>query len=291
VNIFLAGLGTAIVLAILWEVFHDLFHPAGAGVLSAAIGRGVFGVMRRNKAILPAAGPLALVLVIVTWMLALVLGFALIYNTGFPERFRTSTSTIPPADHRPPDLLYFSFETLVTLGYGDLVPQAPTFRLLATTEALLGFALVTASLSSIVLIYPALQRTRTLALGVAHLAEAEKRSGLSPAAVDSDVVLAGLAREVTQARIDLIHFPIIYFFATDNEDASIMKWTGVLARYARDAQTLDRLPHVRIAAAALNAALDGLAEILTRHISENSSKEREAVFIAVAKAHRVHRHP
>lgn len=36
------------------------------------------------------------------------------------------------------EYLYFSFVTLSTLGYGDLVPQALTFRIAAASEALVG---------------------------------------------------------------------------------------------------------------------------------------------------------
>jgi len=36
------------------------------------------------------------------------------------------------------DLLYFSFVTLSTLGYGDLIPKGPAARLLSTSEALAG---------------------------------------------------------------------------------------------------------------------------------------------------------
>jgi hypothetical protein len=35
-------------------------------------------------------------------------------------------------------VLYFSFATLTTLGYGDIVPTSPTSRVLATTEAITG---------------------------------------------------------------------------------------------------------------------------------------------------------
>ncbi len=35
-------------------------------------------------------------------------------------------------------VLYFSFATLTTLGYGDIVPTAPISRMLATTEAITG---------------------------------------------------------------------------------------------------------------------------------------------------------
>jgi hypothetical protein len=35
-------------------------------------------------------------------------------------------------------MLYFSFATLTTLGYGDVLPTSPTSRVLATTEAIAG---------------------------------------------------------------------------------------------------------------------------------------------------------
>jgi len=49
---------------------------------------------------------------------------------------------IPPnVNHllgRRPELMYFSFLTLTTVGYGDIVPVAPLARVLAMLEALLG---------------------------------------------------------------------------------------------------------------------------------------------------------
>ena len=36
------------------------------------------------------------------------------------------------------DLLYFSFTTLTTTGYGDIIPRAPVVRMLAVLEAMVG---------------------------------------------------------------------------------------------------------------------------------------------------------
>jgi hypothetical protein len=38
----------------------------------------------------------------------------------------------------PPDLVYFSFETLTTVGFGDIVPVHPFARSLSNLEAILG---------------------------------------------------------------------------------------------------------------------------------------------------------
>ena len=48
----------------------------------------------------------------------------------------------PPLGHisaqRPNDLIYFSFITLTTVGYGDVRPVHPAVRSLAVAEALVG---------------------------------------------------------------------------------------------------------------------------------------------------------
>jgi uncharacterized membrane protein len=36
------------------------------------------------------------------------------------------------------ELLYFSFVTIATLGYGDVVPRLPTAQILAMLEAVIG---------------------------------------------------------------------------------------------------------------------------------------------------------
>lgn len=38
----------------------------------------------------------------------------------------------------PPDLVYFSFATITTVGYGDIVPVHPFARSLSNLEAALG---------------------------------------------------------------------------------------------------------------------------------------------------------
>ena len=72
----------------------------------------------------------------------LLLGFA------FSLAYELSVTLSPAAIRFPDDpgvgfvliprLLYFSFVTLTTVGYGDIVPVHPTVRSLAITEALIG---------------------------------------------------------------------------------------------------------------------------------------------------------
>src|SRR3954453_16158957 len=146
-----AAAGVLVVALVVMEGFYDLFHPTNSGALSDWLARHLFNLLRRTTSLLPLAGSLSLVLTIATWTLLLMLGFALIFYGSVPEGFRTSTATLPPQSHRFLTAFYFSAQTLTTLAFGDIVANATAMRAAATLEGLIGFAVVTASMSSIVL--------------------------------------------------------------------------------------------------------------------------------------------
>ena len=284
-----ALVGLVLIVAIVCEVFKDLFHPGGTGALSDWVGRALFNGFRRLPRLLPLAGPVTLVTVIGLWVAGLVVGFALVYFHAYPGEFQTSTGHVPADSSRLLAALYFSFETLITLGYGDLVPHSKFTRYAAATEGLIGFALLTASVSSIVLLYPALARMRVLARGVSHIVDAESESGIALTATGSDTILSSLARDVTRARIDLVHFPIVYYFASHDPRASVAKWARELTRFALEGGQPDRPEHVRLAAKTLDRALHELAAILDERFLHTKSRDRERIFDALAKDHLVDR--
>jgi hypothetical protein len=212
-------------------------------------------------------------------------GFALIYSSFYPDHFRTSAGAVPPSSPGFASALYFSFETLVTLGYGDIVPNSTSMRLLAVSEALIGFGLLTASLSSIVLLYPALSRARLLARDVAHFVDAEGRTGVALTSGGNEGVLATFARDVARTRIDLVHFPITYYFVADERQSSIAYALAELVRLAREGLSPDAPPQTRLAAAALDRALSDLAALLAERFMHVESANRDAVFRALAREH------
>lgn len=122
--IFWPAVGVALIAAVVWEVFNDLFHPGGTGALSDWIARALFNAFKQVPRVLGIAGPLALLMVIASWVTGLVFGFALVYLDAYPAGFRTSTGSVPPASFSFLSVLYFSFQTLIALGYGDIVPRS-----------------------------------------------------------------------------------------------------------------------------------------------------------------------
>ena len=150
--------GATIISLTLWEIFADLFHPTAHGSLSDLVARTLWGVMRQYRSLVKVAGPLSLVLVVCSWVVLLVTGFALIYWPGFPADFDFKDRP----EHGILPSLYFSLEALTTLGLGEILPKSMPMRFMATLEALIGLGLVTACVSWTVLLYPALSRMRVL---------------------------------------------------------------------------------------------------------------------------------
>ena len=257
-----AILGGAVVLFVIREIFKDLFHPVRSGALSDWIGQRLFRALRYWPALLTSAGPMAVVLVIVIWAMLLVTGFAFIYWAVFPAAFQLRTVNQPT----PADgfwwCFYYSLEMLTTLGLGDIQPNPNWLRILSACHTLLGFSLVTASLTWVLLLFPALRRTRTLARKVTTLQEAEQDTGTAVINLDMHLVLLDLAEEVITAGVDLVHFPILFYFYAEDLKFSLAHALLVIQRFATDGIQPERQQRIRLSAAALHRALGDLTVIL-----------------------------
>jgi hypothetical protein len=278
--------GVLIIAFAFTEIFQDLFHPTHTGSLSDWIGRTLFKLFRRWPRALSTAGPLSIALVILSWSLLQAIGFALIYCAGFPDSFRLlNRADHPTGMHSFWTMLYFSFQVMTTLGLGDVMPNADWVRLVAGLQALIGLALLTASVSSIVLIYPALGRMRSLARRTTILSKAGKETGIDVISGQVDGLLSDLACAVIQTRVDFIHFPIIYYFHSDHRRSSLAGTLPKLIAFAQAGSNPDAPDRVRLAAATLRAALADLAAVLDDRFLHTKSEDPGVVFRAYAKDH------
>lgn len=274
--------GLLILLFTLHEVFRDLFHPSASGSLSEFIARRIFQISRYRLSLLPDAGPLSVVVVIFTWAVLICVGFALIYWGWMPGNFK-SQSGRPREGFLP--MVYFSLEVMTTLGLGDYAPESTPLRLLVTFESLVGFALLTASVSSIVLIYPALGRLRVLARQTSILVRMEQEMGLPVLLDGAGGTLEHLAFEVARTRVDFIHFPILYYFYSAEETASLPGMLPHLVRFANAGLADGNSEAMRRAAGLLLISLRDLAETLRGKFLDIDAADYRAVFRAYARAH------
>ena len=272
--------GAIIVILALREIFKDLFDPTARGSLSSFVPRALTRLLRRRPSLLPAAGPVALIMIIGCWVGLLALGFALIYWPSFPQDFRIDSGKTPAQEHGFLPVLYFAFEIIGDLGLGDFTPQRGWMRMLVTVQALIGLGLVTASISWIVLLYPALARMRTLARRTGLLITAAQETGVDVVTNGGEHLLNQLALDVIRTRVDLIHFPIIFYFFSSHKLSSLAHAIPQLVDFAERASKAKDADAVRLGGALLRTALDDLAVVLGDRFVQAGSRDTEAVFRA-----------
>jgi hypothetical protein len=153
------------------------------------------------------------------------------------------------------------------------------------TEGFFGISLITASVSWIVLIFPALGRMRTLARRTILIAQAADQTGVNVVSGEAQYLLAGLAEDIIRTGVDLIHYPIIYYFYAANETASFPKAIKHLLRFAEAAAKPENDKRVRLASELLRLALDDLARILRERFIGAETDDPKAVFETYAEHH------
>lgn len=258
----LTALGVVLVLLVLLDVFHTLWHPSTSGMLSAYLGRGLWRLSHAGgRDPRPTVGPWTLVAVLAAWGALVVLGYALVYWPGMDSQFSFSSGLEPAARSDVADAVYLSLVTFATLGYGDIVPAQSWLRFVAPTQALVGFVVLSASITWVLQIYPALGRRRALALQLKSLGQQSAVREVPQ--LDSSAaagLLADLAASTGQVRIDLTQYPHTYYF-WDDVVTSLPAWIWQAWELAESGSRSPRAD-VRFAAGLLSSSLEDLAVLL-----------------------------
>jgi hypothetical protein len=281
--------GIVIICWTLREIFRDLFQPSETGTLSSFVSRQMFRISKCAPSTMRMVGPLSIVVVIFCWTFAIAAGFALIYWGRFPQAFRAPSHESHEAVGRFWTVLYFSLASLTTLGSGEVAPQGAWIRIVAASESLIGMLLITASISWIVLIYPALGRMRTLSRRASTLVWAQERTGVDLLAGSAEGLLSDLAASVFRVRVDFIHFPVIYYFHADTEGASLPRSLIQLSELAERACDRQQPDQIRLGAAMLSRSISDTAAILAaKFVGEQGKGNTKGVFEAMRRDHLEH---
>ena len=261
--------GVVLILLALRDIFDVLFHPLGRGMVARRVVRGIAALVRRAPrgagTLGLLAGPLSYIAVVGTWATLLAVGWALVFWPQLPQGF-TFDPGLDPATHSGfIDALYVSLVNLTSLGYGDISPASSLLRILGPIETMFGLGLLTAGISWLLSIYGAISRRDSLAHEV-HLAkEAEERLGEKLADADPqllETMLAGFSEQLIRARRDLIHFPIVHYFRTEDEERALAGLLPFLGSLADEAGEESRSHSLRVRAEILRMAIDDFAETL-----------------------------
>ena len=245
------------------DAFDALFHPEGKATVARLIARSVWRLFRRTgpgHQLFPLGGPAALVAVIGTWAALLIVGWALIFWPHMPSGFRFQPG-VEAAGSSLVHSLNVSLVTLTTLGSSDISPKAEALRLILPLEALLGFGLLTSSISWLLLIYPVLARRRSLAYEISLLRAAEGETELSLDRLEPDAlerIYAELTSRLVAVERDLVNFPISYYFAEADARFSLPAAAPYLLELGRRGTARDAPDRVRLRAHLLLTAVDDL---------------------------------
>lgn len=262
-------LGIALIGLALRDIFDVLFHPLGRGMVARRVVRTVTGAVRRlpdgGGTVGLLGGPLSFIAVVATWAAMMAVGWALIFYPQLPDGFNFDPALDPTRHSGFLDALYISLVNLTSLGYGDISPASPLLRVLGPVETMFGLGLLTASISWLLSIYNAISRRDSLAHEVHLVKEAEERLGEKLADADPrllEALLASFAEQLIRARRDVIHFPIVHYFRTEDEERALAGLLPFLTSLADEAAEESRPHSLRMRAEILRMAIDDFAETL-----------------------------
>ena len=237
--------GVAVVLLIASDVFQSVVvpRPTYAWRPSAVISRTgwrIFGAVgmqfanvERQESLYGVYAPLLLVTLMIFWVVALALGFGLIFFALRGE--------LKPVPETYWAAVYYAGTSLLTLGYGDIVAQRGFARAISLAAAGLGlgtFAIVTAFLFSL---FAAFQRRE------AFIVTMRERTGAPPSGVDFlerhvdlDMLddLSATFRRAEEWIADIMEthlaYPVLSYFRSTHDRQS---WVGTIGALL-DASTI-----------------------------------------------------
>ncbi|MBZ5490154.1 MAG: hypothetical protein LAO76_04390 [Acidobacteriia bacterium] len=261
-------IGLFIVSLALHDMFHTLFHPSGRGVLAEFISFRMWHIFRRlfpaNHSRLSLAGPLAFVATVFVWGILIVGGFGIVYRPFLQLAFVMAPGLDIRQHQSFLDAVNVSLGSLITVG-GDFNTNSRWLRFAMGSEAVMGFILLTASLSWALSIYPILEYRRSAAhrLSLLYHAHRSERIGISsiPEQETEQLVIA-LAIDITKIRNDLAQFPITYYFHEDDPQSAFAGVLPLAMDIAYRANRQESEAHVRVAGIVLQGAIHDLLALL-----------------------------
>jgi hypothetical protein len=218
--------GVALILAGILDVFFTVLHYDGFGFISIRLYRRLFDVARlvtrplprRHRALgLSMAAPLMVPVTITVWIFLVSLGYALIYLHGMLNGdFSLAVGRLEPSLG---DAFYFSGTAISTLGLGDITPIGGPYQALAVSEALIGFGILTLSITYVLGVYNVLQQLGVLTAGLYHQAHdtGDPWSILAPHFPDGEhrgleTHLMALHRGLVEIYEGIRQYPIVYYY-------------------------------------------------------------------------------
>jgi hypothetical protein len=234
-----AIIGVAVIVTVLWDAFETIILPRRVTRKIrwarmfyrftwrpwAALAR-TMSNNKRREAFLSYFGPLSLLMLLVSWALALVFGFAACHWANGSQMTGVTDIRGYAED------LYFSGTSFFTLGLGDLEPHGSVARFLTVAEAGLGFGFLALIIGYLPVIYQAFSRREV------NISLLDARAGSPPTAAEllrrhshdhGMQALQALLRDWEHWAAELMEthlsYPVLAYFRSQHDNQS---WLGAL---------------------------------------------------------------
>ena len=165
---------------LVWVMLRDLFvgvivpRPARGALRPATLITryawviwrwiGNAGSPRAREAFLGSYGPFALILLLIVWVVGLMFGYGLIIDSVSDQ--------LKPASTDLGTSTYFSAISMLTIGYGDIVPIGPVTRVVAVVEGATGLGVVAIVISLLFSLYGSFERREVMIITLDSIAGA-----------------------------------------------------------------------------------------------------------------------
>jgi hypothetical protein len=238
--------GIALVLAVFYDLFQSVVLPRPA-INKFALVRYLFRAVWRTwrwlgsrmsrlaqrEAWLASFAPVGVLLNFSVWGLALVLGYALIF-----DGVRSELHPVPPDFGTS---LYFSATTLVPLSYGDLVPVGVAARLTTIAESATGVVVAALAITLLFSLYESFQDREKLVVTLDALAgappsgvqilETASEHGMKDELIKTFDEWKNWSADVLESHLA---YPILFFFRSSHDNEAWINSFGAVM----DAATL-----------------------------------------------------
>ena len=259
--------GILLIVAALVDVFQTLFHPAGRGAISDRLAQTIWRACRKvaehRRRALTFAGPLAILGIICLWVVFTVVGFGLIYWPHLPTSFVAETGIPESRWAQLPKACISSVDALITLSEG-LNAKPAWLQALRGAEAIMGFGLLTASMSWLLSLYPVLETRRSLAHASTLLHESERMHSIDIVRDGKGEVanwLFSMAGELSLLRNQIEQFPIAQYFYIGEAKTGLAGALPYLANLGERASRSGSIP-LRVAGTMMGGAVRDFALLI-----------------------------
>jgi hypothetical protein len=185
------------------------------------------GDVATREARLGAFAPMSVILLLVVWVLGLIAGYGLVLDA-----LRDQLSPVPTGFGSS---LYFSAVSLLTIGYGDIVPVGPAARAIALIEGATGLGVVAVVISLLFSLYASFQRREVLIITLDALAgappsgvvllENSLQNDMIDHLEDTFVEWKGWSAEVLESHLA---YPILAYFRSSHDNESWISAIGAI---------------------------------------------------------------